>query len=127
MGSDGAYVSIQERTFKYALRIIRLCEILDRRRGLAASVLGRQLLRSGTAIGANVREAESGESRADFLHKIMVAQKEARETLYWLRLIEESRLMSAERLALLIDETDQLIAILSAVAISTKRRGLKRT
>jgi len=80
---------IRERTFAFALEIARLCQRLEKQSGVHRT-LGRQLLRSGTSIGANMEEAQAGQSRADFVSKCAIALKEARETTYWLRLIRES-------------------------------------
>jgi four helix bundle protein len=70
---------IKERTFSFAVEVVRFCDPLDSRRG-AARTLGRQLLRAGTSIGANVEEAQAGQSRSDFISKYSIALKEARET-----------------------------------------------
>jgi four helix bundle protein len=80
--------------------------------------LANQLLRSGTSIGANVEESQAAQSRADFLNKLSIARKEARETHYWLRLLAASDIVHEPRLTELLDEADQLIAILTAI---TKR------
>jgi four helix bundle protein len=72
---------IVDKSFKFALDIVIYCELLEENRKY---VLSRQLLRSGTSVGANVREAQNGESKADFIHKIKLAAKEADETEYWL-------------------------------------------
>ncbi|WP_330873312.1 four helix bundle protein [Dissulfurimicrobium hydrothermale] len=82
--SDGRKSVIREKSFAFALRIVRLCRMLESEH--RERVLGKQLLRSGTAIGALVREAEYAESKADFIHKMSIAQKEAGETAYWLEL-----------------------------------------
>ncbi|MDD4605597.1 MAG: four helix bundle protein [Dysgonamonadaceae bacterium] len=79
---------ILELSFEFALEIIEFSELLESDRKY---VIARQLLRSGTSIGANVREAQSSESRADFIHKLKVAHKEAIETDYWLLLCEKSK------------------------------------
>ncbi|HEX8845810.1 MAG TPA: four helix bundle protein [Pyrinomonadaceae bacterium] len=71
---------IQSRTFEFAVRIVNLCRRLDEQPGVGRTI-GRQLLRSGTSIGANVEEAQAGQSKADFISKISIALKEARETL----------------------------------------------
>jgi four helix bundle protein len=76
---------IESRTFDFALAIVTLCQALDAQPGVGRT-LSRQLLRSGTSIGANVEEAQAGQSRADFISKNGIALKEARETHYWLRL-----------------------------------------
>jgi four helix bundle protein len=81
------------------------------------------LLRSGTSIGANVHEAQGGQSRADFIAKISIAQKETLETGYWLRLIRESGMIKAERVAELVDEVEQLKKILAKILVTSKSRG----
>jgi four helix bundle protein len=72
---------IQERTFAFAVRIVKLCRHLDEQPGVSRT-LGRQLLRAGTSVCANMEEAQAGESKADFIHKCAIALKEARETHY---------------------------------------------
>jgi four helix bundle protein len=84
-------------------------------------VLGRQLLRSATSVGANVHEAQSAQTKADFVAKLYIAYKEARESLYWLRLIREIGIVKVARLQPLSDETDQLVRILSAILLSLKK------
>ena len=114
-------VGIVERTFAFAVRIVKLCQALDGKPGVSR-VLARQLLRSGTSIGANVEEAQGGQSRADFLSKMSIAHKEARETLYWLRLIAESEVIQQAMLAPLTQECNELVAILTSIVKSTKGR-----
>ena len=82
--------------------------------------IGDQLLRSGTAVGANYEEAQGAESRTDFVHKLQIALKELRESNYWLRLLAEAEKMPLERLADIIDESKQLRAILSKALATTK-------
>ncbi|MFO7956342.1 MAG: four helix bundle protein, partial [Candidatus Brocadiia bacterium] len=102
------------RTFDFALEIVHLCRELSEERG-PARTLGRQLLRSGTSIGANVEEAQAGQSRADFVSKYAIARKEARETLYWLTLLRASGCSHSDGTDGLIDEADQLVSILTAI------------
>jgi len=90
----------------------------------AAWVLGKQYLRAATSIGANLAEAQAGESRADFIHKLGIAQKEARESLFWLRLLTESKIVEVARLTPLIKETEELIAVVTAILVSSKRAKL---
>jgi four helix bundle protein len=116
---------IRERSAAYALRAIRLYEFLQGRRNGAGWVLGKQYLKSASSIGANVEEAQSAESRADFVHKMGVAQKEARESLYWLRLLAESGVVPKTRIAPLMRETDEIIAIITAIIVSTKAKRSK--
>ena len=83
---------LRERSFAFALRIVKLCQNLSVASG-ASRILGYQLLRAGTSIGANVEEAYGSQSKADFTAKISIACKEARETHYWLRLLTASDLI----------------------------------
>jgi four helix bundle protein len=78
-------------------------------------------LRSGTSIGANVHEAQAGQSKADFICKMSIAHKEARESAYWLRLIDEANVGTPENLEKVRDETQQLIRILSSILITSKQ------
>ncbi|MEX2490527.1 MAG: four helix bundle protein [Nitrospirales bacterium] len=84
---------------------------------------GQSTVRSGTSIGANVEEGQAGQSRADFVSKLSIACKEARETHYWLRLLSASEIVPEPRLAELLDEADQLIAILTTVIKETRKGG----
>lgn len=115
-----ARVDIGERTISLSLRIIRLCRAL--RKDAIGQVLGKQLLRSGTSIGANVHEAQGGQSKADFIAKISITQKEALETGYWLHLIRESGTIKAERISELVDEVEQLKRILAKILVTSKSR-----
>src|SRR5438552_15750625 len=95
---------LEQRTKRFGLAVIKFCSALPRSR--EADVLGRQLLRSGTSIGANYREANRGVSRADFAHKIGTVQKEASETQYWLELFIESGIANEIASALFPDATE---------------------
>ena len=105
---------LPERTFQFALRIVKLCQTLENKRGVSRT-LANQVLRSGTSIGANVAEGTGGQSRADFASKYAIANKEARETLYWLRLLAASELIPESRLAALIAETNEIVSILTTI------------
>jgi four helix bundle protein len=83
--------AIRDKSYTFALRIIKLCQWLRESKHYEMS---SQLLRSGTSIGANVEEALAGHSRKDFLHKMTIASKEARETNYWLRLLKDSEILT---------------------------------
>jgi four helix bundle protein len=114
---------IRERTFDYALRAVRLYRALQERDDRSGWILGQQYLRSATSIGANIEEAQSAESRADFIHKYSIAQKEARESLYWLRLIDRSATVKAASLVALLKETDELVAVITAIIVSAKQKN----
>ncbi|MBP6506166.1 MAG: four helix bundle protein [Opitutaceae bacterium] len=109
---------LEGRTLQFALTAIAFVNSLPR--NTAGAVIGRQLLRSATSIGANYREAQRAESKADFIHKVAVAEKEAAETEYWLILCLESGLAPAETDKLLL-ETRELLAILVTIGRNTKR------
>ena len=83
---------IRARLFNYSLRAVKLYQYLQKQRDGASWILGKQFLRAACSVGANIEEAQSAESRPDFVHKLGIAQKEARESLYWLRLLAESKL-----------------------------------
>lgn len=111
---------IVERTIAYSIRIVKLYRALER--DSVGRVLGKQLLRSGTSVGANVHESQVAQSTADFLAKLYIAFKEARETAYWLRLVGETSLVSQNRLKPLCDETEQIVRILSSIILTTKQK-----
>ena len=107
---------IVDLTFNFALEIVEYCEILEEKRKY---VISKQLLKSGTSIGANTREAQNAESRADFIHKLKIAAKEADETEYWLLLCKESKSYpTSENLLIRISE---IIKILSKIISALKR------
>jgi four helix bundle protein len=100
---------LRERTFQFARRIVRLCSKLPS--STVSSVFRNQLLRSGTSVGANYREARRGRSKAEFLSKAGECLRELDESLYWIELIQAEKLLPSEMLKELLDETHQLIAI----------------
>jgi four helix bundle protein len=111
---------LESRTKKFALRVIKLVNALPRSR--VANVLANQILRSGTSIGANYREANRAQSREDFIHKIAVCEKEADETEYWLELLVEAKLIKQSMLDPLIAECRELLAIFVTSGRTAKRR-----
>jgi len=112
-------LDILERAVGYSLRIVQLYRELEKES--VGRVLGKQLLRSGTSIGANIHEAQGGQSKADFIAKISIVYKKALESAYWLRLIQETDLISANRIGDLSDETGQLVKILSSILLTSKQ------
>lgn len=105
---------IIERSFQFAVRMVTLCQYLDQTAGVSRT-LANQLLRAGTSIGANVEEAQAGQSKADFISKLSIANKEARETLYWLKLLIASDIMEEAKLQPLCEEANELVAILTTI------------
>jgi len=111
---------IRERTFSFAVEIVKLCHQIEKETGVFKT-LGRQLLRSGTSIGANVEEAKAGQSRADFANKYAIALKEARETIYWLRLLRETGSARDGEIGNLIQEADEISKIIGSIIVNAKR------
>lgn len=109
-----------ERAKRFAVRVIRLCQWLEATPGVQRT-LSHQLLRAGTSIGANLHEAQSAHSRADFLSKLTIALKEARETAYWLEIMVRRELVRAEGLHDLLEELDELTRILVASIVTAKK------
>jgi len=110
---------LKQRTKEFALRIIKLVESLPK--GRTADVLGRQLLRAGTSVGANYRSACRARSTADFISKMGIVEEEADESLFWMELLIESGIVKIEKLESLMKEADELIAI-TVASINTARR-----
>ena len=113
---------IKEKSFAFALKVIKISESM--RNESKEFVLSKQLLRSGTAVGALVRESEHAESRADFVHKLSVALKEANETQYWLELISASGYMDKSKSIDSLTEISEILRILVAIIKTTKSKTL---
>ncbi len=110
---------LADRTLMFALRIVKLCKNLGTKQDVKG-ILSKQLLRSGTSIGANVAEGEGAQSEADFLTKYSIALKEAHETRYWLKLLVLSELVESNRLYDIQQENSELIAILITICKKLK-------
>ena len=110
---------IREKSYAFALQIIKLCKQLEQSREY---VMARQLLKAGTSNGANVEEALAGQSRADFVAKMSIASKEARETNYWLRLLKDGEIIEQSLASRLLDDSKELINILTAIVKTTQTR-----
>jgi four helix bundle protein len=110
---------LRKRVKRLALRIVRLVQALPH--SIEGSVFGRQILRSGTSIAANYYSACKARSKKDFVSKLGVAEEEADETIFWLELIVESKLIVGKRVTALIQEVNEIIAILASSRITAKR------
>ncbi len=108
----------KNRTKKLALRVIKLVEALPK--GQTAEIIGKQLLRSATSVGANYRAACRGKSQADILHKMAIVEEEADEALYWMELLIESEIISEAKLSSLMSETNEITAM-TVASIKTLR------
>src|SRR5438105_1005470 len=113
---------LRQRTKVFALRIIKLATALPKNR--IGDTIGRQALKSGTSVGANWREACRASSKRHFVTTTEICLREADETLYWLELLSESSLIKPARLAPLMGECNQLVAIFAAI-VKKAKRGLK--
>ncbi len=109
---------IVDKSFQFSLRILKLVPYLRDRK--IEHVLLNQLLKSGTSIGANIEEAIGGSSKNDFIYKLEIANREARETRYWLRLFKEGELMDIKLATSFINDCDEILRILSSIIKSTK-------
>jgi four helix bundle protein len=114
---------IVRKTFSFALRIIRLYEFLRIKK--SEFVLSKQILKSGTSIGANVEEAQGGQSKPDFISKSQIALKEAIETRYWLKLLHESGYITGEMGESLLSDCNEIILILNSILITSKINSRK--
>ncbi|MBA2606251.1 MAG: four helix bundle protein [Acidobacteria bacterium] len=111
---------MKERTQSFALRIIKLVESLPNTQ--TANIVGKQLLRCGTSVGANYRAACRGKSRADFVSKLGIVEEEADEVIYWIEILIKSDLIKHSKVENLLDETKQILAIIVS-SINTARGG----
>jgi four helix bundle protein len=109
---------VKDKSFAFALQVLSLSRYLNEEK--REYVLSKQVLRSGTAIGALVREAEHGESKADFVHKLSIALKEANETLYWLELLHQGKVISEGQYEVLFGDCDELVRLLVAIVKTSK-------
>jgi four helix bundle protein len=116
---------IKDRTFDFAVDIVGFCQKLDVQGGVNRT-MGRQLLGCETSIGANIEEAQAGQSSADFISKCSIALKEARETVYWLRVLEASDQYSGADLKTLLREADEISRIIGAIIVRAKNGQTKR-
>ncbi|MFH1379603.1 MAG: four helix bundle protein [bacterium] len=106
-------IKIQNLSYDFSLDIIKLVRLIPK--DTAGYILGRQLIRSGTSIGANIEEGQGAGSKKDFIFKMNIAKKEARETKYWLRLIADSSIVDKNKMAHIIKECSSIINILTAI------------
>lgn len=112
--------TIQTKSFEFAVQTIETYKLLISEK--KEFILSKQLLRSGTSIGANISEAVRGQSTKDFIHKLQISRKEANETLYWIKLLEVTDYLSAERTQKLIILCEELLKILTAIIKSTENK-----
>lgn len=119
MATPSAHSDLKVRTKEFALRIIRLYSALPPK--LEAQILGKQVLRSGTSVGAQYREAGRARSAAEYISKVQGSLQELEETAYWLELLVESQIIDSEKLKGLLQETSELIAIFTTLVQKARR------
>lgn len=113
---------LRDKSYSFALEMIRLCRVLQKNQN--DFVLSKQVLRSGTAIGAALEEATQAESKADFVHKLSIASKEANETRYWLFLLRDSQMISKNDALKCIGEIEEIIKMLISSIKTLKHKKL---
>jgi four helix bundle protein len=110
---------LREKSYSFALRIVRMYKfIADEKKEF---VLSKQILRSGTSIGANIEEANQAQSKADFIHKLAIALKEAAETNYWLRLLRDSKYLTAKQAETVLTDCEELQKLLTSSIKTAKK------
>jgi len=112
---------IQQKSFAFAIRIVNLYKFLTTEK--KEYVLSKQLLRSGTSVGANIEESIGGQSEKDFISKISIAYKEARESVYWLKLLKATDYLSQEQADSLLKDAEELCKIIGRIQITIKTRN----
>ncbi|MCV9928780.1 four helix bundle protein [Flavobacterium sp. LS1R49] len=113
---------IKKKSFSFAIRIVNLYKILN---GRGEYVMSKQILRSGTSVGANIREAKNAESKADFIHKMGISQKEADETLYWLELLQATDYISNEEFLSMNNDGVEVLKLIKSIIITSKNNTKK--
>jgi four helix bundle protein len=114
---------LKQRSFRFSLKIIEVYKFLTLEQ--KEFVLSKQLIRSGTSVGANIREAQNAQSKNDFIHKLSISQKECDEALYWLELLHQSGYINSELFAETHKEADEILKMLKS-AIVTSKNGVKK-
>ena len=117
--NEGKDNIIVQKSYAFALQIIQLYKSLIDKKEF---VLSKQILRSGTSIGANIHETVASESKKDFVHKLGIAVKEARETSYWLKLLKDSDYITNDEFNKLNNSCDEIVRILNSIILTTKER-----
>ena len=112
---------IQQKTFAFAIRIVNVYKHLKAEK--KEFVLSKQLLRSGTSIGANIEESIGGQSNKDFLSKVSIAYKEARETIYWLKLLQATDYLSLQEAESLLSDAEEMCKIIGKIQLTIKNRN----
>lgn len=111
---------LKDKSFSFAIAIVKTYKnLVEEKREY---VMSKQLLRSGTSVGANIREAKNAESTNDFIHKLGIAQKECDETLYWLELLKKTEYLNGEEFHKLSDEANQILKMIRSTILTIKQK-----
>jgi len=116
---------VQVKSYDFAVKIVRLCRSLQKDR--KEFILSKQLLRSGTSIGANIEEAIGGQSKKDFFAKLTIAYKEARETHYWIRLMSDTEYLDKETARDLINDIEELLRIIGSIQKTIRNSNIRNS
>jgi four helix bundle protein len=111
---------VQQKSFAFAIRIVNLYKFLITEK--KEFILSKQLVRSGTSIGANIEESIGGQSNKDFIHKLSISYKEARETIYWLKLLKSTDYLSKQEAESLLNDAEEICRILGKIQITMKAK-----
>lgn len=114
---------LNDKSFSFAISVVRLYKFLTEEK--REFVMSKQLLRSGTSVGANIREAKNAESTMDFIHKLGIAQKECDGTIYWLELLKETDYLENEKFIIHRDEANQILKMIKSTILTLKQKNLK--
>jgi four helix bundle protein len=110
---------LKDKSFHFALNIVKLYKLLTEEK--REYIMSKQLLRSGTSIGANIREGQNAQSKPDFIHKFSIAQKECDETLYWLELLHQSEYLEEKEFTSIHSDATELLKMLRSSILTTKQ------
>ncbi|MBU6205719.1 MAG: four helix bundle protein [Bacteroidetes bacterium] len=110
---------LKDKSFQFALMIIQFYKFLTEEK--REYIMSKQLLRSGTSIGANIREGQNAQSKADFIHKLSISQKECDETLYWLELLHQSGFLEEKEFKTIHNDANELLKMLRSSILTTKQ------
>jgi four helix bundle protein len=114
---------LKDKSFAFAIEIVKTYKALVEEK--REYVMSKQLLRSGTSVGANIREAKNAESTNDFIHKLGISQKECDETLYWLELLKETEYLNQDAFGNLSDQANQILKMIRSTILTIQQKNLK--
>lgn len=114
---------LKDKSFAFAIEVVKAYQLLVEEQ--REFIMSKQLLRSGTSVGANIREAKNAESLNDFIHKLGISQKECDETIYWLELLKETDYLNNDEFDNLSDQANQILKMIRSTILTIKQKNLK--